>query len=355
MAKEPQTRRANIEDVASLAGVSRAAVSKVLRNAYGVSPQMKAKVLAAIEELDYRPLVAARAMSGASYTIGIEIPDFRNQFFTRVLTGARDELKGSGYQLIIAPADEGPKEGRRALEALLDRQVDGVIAVSPLVGQNWLEKVAGQTPLVMFARHDHSPRYDTVAGDDVAGADAVMQHLYGLGHRRIAHLTLDEMVTEPGTPHGTRLGAYLRFMVEAGLAEHIRIERCREGQDLAYAAAKVLLKDEDQPTAIFAGHDELALGALRAVTESGSDVSVAGYDDVPLASHPLLSLTTIDQPGAAMGARAVRMLLERLAGRTEALHETFTPALRIRNSTRPPGQPAQKPEHLGQQLTGMAG
>jgi LacI family transcriptional regulator len=207
----------------------------------------------------------------------------------------------------------------------------------------------------MFARHDHSPRYDTVAGDDVAGAGAVMEHLYGLGHRRIAHLTLDEMVTEPGTPHGTRLGTYLRFMVEAGLAEHIRIERCREGQDLAYAAAKVLLKDEDRPTAIFAGHDELALGVLRAVTESGSDVSVVGYDDVPLASHPLLSLTTIDQPGAAMGARAVRMLLERLAGRTEALHETFTPVLRIRNSTRPPGQPAQKPEHLGQQLTDMAG
>jgi LacI family transcriptional regulator len=336
MTKDPKSRRATIEDVAAAAGVSRAAVSKVMRNAYGVSPGMKAKVLAAIEELNYRPLVAARAMSGASYTIGIEIPDFRNQFFTKVLAGAKEALQGTGYQLIIAPADEGPKEGHRALEALLDRQVDGVIAVSPLVGQGWLERAAGQTPMVMFARHDRSLYYDTVAGDDVAGAEAVMQHLVGLGHRNIVHLTRDEMVTEPGTPHGQRLGAYLKFMVEAGLADNIRIERCNEGQDLAYAAARPILAGPEVPTAIFAGHDELALGVLRAVVESGLDVSVAGYDDVPLASHPMISLTSVDQPGAAMGARAVRMLLERLAGRTDALHETFVPILRPRGSTRPP-------------------
>ncbi|MCP1415563.1 LacI family DNA-binding transcriptional regulator [Paenarthrobacter sp. A20] len=345
MAKESKARRATIEDVAEAAGVSRAAVSKVLRNAYGVSPKMKAKVLATIEQLDYRPLVAARAMSGASYTVGIEIPDFRNQFFTKVLSGAKDALKGTGYQLIIAPADEGPKEGHRALEALLDRQVDGVIAVSPLVGQSWLERAAERTPMVMFARHDRSLHYDTVAGDDVAGADAVMQHLLELGHQRIAHLTRDEMVTEPGTPHGLRLGAYLKVMVEAGLADSISVTRCGEGQDLAYAATQSMLAAPEPPTAIFAGHDELALGALRAVVESGLDISVAGYDDVPLASHPLISLTSVDQPGAAMGARAVRMLLERLAGRTDAFHETFVPMLRTRKSTRPPANEALGNEH----------
>lgn len=335
MAKEILPRRATIEDVASLAGVSRAAVSKVLRNAYGVSPRMKAKVLSAMEELDYRPLVAARAMSGASYTVGIEIPDFRNPFFGEVLSGAKEALKGTGYQLIVAPADESPKEGHRAIEALLDRQVDGLIAVSPLIGQDWLDHAAGLTPLVIFARHDHSLRYDTVVGDDVAGSNAVMEHLYGLGHRRIAHLTRDERVTEPQTPHGIRLGAYLHFMVEAGLAEQVRIERCGEGQGLAYAATQALLADQNPPTAIFASHDELALGALRAVTDSGLDVSIAGYDDVPLAAHPVISLTSVDQPGAAMGARAVAMLLERLAGRTEAWHETFVPVLRNRSSTRP--------------------
>jgi LacI family transcriptional regulator len=88
-------------------------------------------------------------------------------------------------------------------------------------------------------------------------------------------------------------------------------------------------------TALFAAHDELALGALRALAEAGSSMSVVGYDDVPIAEHPGIGLTTVHQPGVAMGARAVELLLERLGGRTEAVHEVFIPDLRVRTTTRP--------------------
>lgn len=338
MTQPTATRNATIQDVARVAGVSRAAVSKVIRDAYGVSPAMRERVAAAIEELDYRPRTAARAMRGRTYTIGIELSDFGNQFFTRVLEGASEALAGSSYQLVIAPAEPGPRAGTRAIDALLDRQVDGIIAITPLVNQDAIEKIARSTPIVMFGRHDASPSYDTIAGADADGAAAVMAHLIGLGHRRIAHLSRDELATdlESGTPHGLRLQAYIDAMNEAGLADQIRVKRTSEGEHAAYVAAQSLLASAEPPTAIFAAHDALALGALRAVMEAGLDVSVAGYDDVAIASHPGISLTTASQPGEEMGARAVTMLLERLAGRDEPAHEIFEPVLQVRSSTRAP-------------------
>ena len=138
MATLPGDRAATIEDVARVAGVSRAAVSKVLRNAYGVSPAMRERVGAAIEELEYRPRVAARAMRGRSYTLGIEIPDFRNPFFAEIIQGSTAALAGTDYQLIIAPAEEGNRVGYRAIESLVDQQVDGVVGIAPLVTREWL-------------------------------------------------------------------------------------------------------------------------------------------------------------------------------------------------------------------------
>jgi LacI family transcriptional regulator len=328
-------RPATIEDVARAAGVSRAAVSKVLRNAYGVSDAMRERVTAAMTELQYRPRIAARAMRGRTFTIGIEIPDFGNQFFTRMLNGAMRALAGTPYQVVIAPAEAGSREGLRAIEALVDRQVDGVIAVSPRVDQTALERIAASTPVVMFGRYDTSADYDTVAGDDVAGTAAAMAHLFGLGHTRIAHLTLPESDADDASPHGVRLREYRAAMEAAGHAEHELVLRSDEGQDAAYETVLAALRSGSEMTAVFAGHDELAIGALRAVAETGSDLSIVGYDDVPIAAHPALGLTTVHQPGDEMGARAVELLLERVAGRTEPVHEMFAPDLRVRTSTRP--------------------
>lgn len=334
------SRAATIEDVARVAGVSRAAVSKVIRNAYGVSPAMRARVNAAIETLDYRPSVAARAMRGVSFTLGIELPSIGNPFFSKIIAGATAALQHTQYQLIIAPADgvDG-EEGVRALGALADRQVDGIVAISPLVAPEWLERLAARVPVVMLGRHDKPLSYDTVTGDDVEGTRLVMEHLFQLGHQRIVHLTRSEDVTRPGSgnPHAVRLEQYVALMHDAGFGAYTRVARTGLTEESARLEALALL-DHEVPTAIFAGNDELALGALRAIDEFGlttADVSVVGYDDVDIAGHPAVSLTSINQSGEAMGAQAIRLLLERIGGRTEPANFMVDPVLKIRRSSRP--------------------
>jgi LacI family transcriptional regulator, galactose operon repressor len=329
-------KRPSISDVALEAGVSRAAVSKVIRNAYGVSPAMRKRVETAIDKLDYRPRVAARAMRGASFTIGFEIPHTGNDFFTQVMEGATKGLAASRYQLIVAPG-LGYLSGTSVLDALVDRQVDGIIAVSSEVTVDWLEQLAKQVPVpvVVLGRHDRSGEYDSVTDDDVAGVDLVMDHLFGLGHQRIAHLTI-RPPTDLG-PHAVRLKAYRSRMKQAGRKPQVVYSRSSEQE--AYEAARTLLEGSSRPTAIFAGHDQLAIGVLRAIAELGldaEDVSVVGYDNISLAGHPLISLTTVDQFGVEMGAASIELLMERIRdGRRTPRHHQLDPQLRIRNSSRP--------------------
>jgi LacI family transcriptional regulator len=327
-------KRPSISDVALKAGVSRAAVSKVIRNAYGVSPAMRKRVETAIDTMGYRPRVAARAMRGASFTIGFEIPHTGNDFFTQVMAGATTGLAASRYQLIVAPG-LGYLSGTSVLDALVDRQVDGIIAVSSKVTADWLEQLAKHVPVMALGRHDRSEEYDSVTNDDFAGVDLVMDHLLGLGHQRIAHLTI-----RPPTdlaPHAIRLTAYRSRMEQAGLQPQVVYSQASE-QD-AHQAARTLLEGSNPPTAIFAGHDTLAIGVLRAIAELGldaEDVSVVGYDNISLAGHPLISLTTVDQFGVEMGAAAIQLLMERIRdGRSSPRHHQLDPQLRIRNSSRP--------------------
>src|SRR5699024_8540262 len=219
---------ATIADVAAEARVSRAAVSKVIRDAYGVSPQMRSRVEAAIAQLGYRPRVAARSMRGSSYTFGLEIPQITNEFLSLVTLGAAERLLGTAYQLVVAPAVVAA-ESAHALESLVDRQVDGLVTISRKASRDWAERLALRTPVVMIGRHDVSEHFDTVASDDARGAHLVMDHLFQLGHRRIAHLTLEEVRPESARdpkadwqttgrePHDIRQEVYLQRMKERGL------------------------------------------------------------------------------------------------------------------------------------------
>lgn len=330
-----------IEDVARVAGVSRAAVSKVIRDAYGVSAEMHAKVQAVIDELGYRPRSSARAMRGSSFTLGIEIPNVNNHFFTKVINGATAALVDTRYQLIIAPAAPDHDLGPQATQVLADRQVDGLVAISPRVQPEWLERLATQIPLVMLGRHDESVGYDTVVNDDALGARLAVEHLYGLGHRAIAHLTLDDAdeLNLSGAPHVIRRTAYLEVMAELGLADQARVIEVESNEASARERALELLARPDRPTAVFAGHDELALGVQQAVAELGlapGEVSVVGYDDTDIAAHPLVSLTSINQSGTRMGELVVRLLLERINGRADAVHEVLTPRVMARASSARP-------------------
>jgi LacI family transcriptional regulator len=332
-------RRVTIADVASRAQVSTTAVSKVLRNAYGVSAAMRERVRAAIDELGYRPRNAARAMRGRTFTIGVLLPHINNPFFAEILDGLMAQLGGTDYQAILVQGGRDPQGESRAIDALVDRQVDGILMVVPLSSKSGLEEVAAGTPTVVLGPHERSAFYDCVNNDDEAGAELAVEHLIGLGHRRIAHIAQkDRNQGRLATLlHTVREQTYRRVMAEHGLAGEISVATTSYTEAGGYTGARELLARVPRPTAIFAGADLAAFGALAALHEAGlavpADISLAGYDNTRAAGLAHISLTSVDQDGAIMGRTAGRLLLERIEGRTTAVQFCVTPALVPRRST----------------------
>ncbi|HEX4811481.1 MAG TPA: LacI family DNA-binding transcriptional regulator [Nonomuraea sp.] len=341
MGSAGRTRRVTIADVASHAQVSTTAVSKVLRNAYGVSTAMRDRVQAAIDELGYRPHNAARAMRGRTFTIGVLLPHIRNPFFAEILEGVMGQLGGTGYQAILVQGGRDADTERRAIDALVDRQVDGILLIAPLSSKPRLEEVAAGTPTVVLGPHERSAAYDSVHGDDEAGAELVVEHLIALGHRRIAHIAQkDEGRGRPAAQlHTIRERTYRRVMTEHGLAAEIAVAVTSYTEEGGHLGAHELLARVPRPSAIFAGADMAASGALAAAYEAGlsvpGDLSLAGYDNTRAAALAHISLTSVDQDGAMMGRTAGRLLVERMAGRTTAVRFAVTPTLVTRRSTAP--------------------
>jgi LacI family transcriptional regulator len=329
-------RRASIADVAAAAGVSNSAVSKVLRNAYGVSPMMRARVEEAIKKLDYRPLTSARAMRGQSHVVGIEIPQLGNEFFTMVIEGVQQRLQETGYTVMIAPPVDGA-HCRTALNALVDHQVDGIIAIAPDIAPDELNQIARNTPLVMIGRHDISHQYDSVVGDDENGGTQIMDYLFESGHTKIALLTVKPDLDQEDArqPHTLRRWSYENAMLKAGLEP--QVVYAGQGSADVYEKAREILAAADRPTALIAGHDAMAIDALRALHDLGlsrKDVAIIGYDDIDIASHPMISLTSVRQFGDQMGKKAVEMLIERIQGEREAANQlSITPKLVVRQSS----------------------
>jgi LacI family transcriptional regulator len=336
-------RRVTIVDVARHAGVSTTAVSKVLRNAYGASPQMQQRVRAAIHELGYRPSAAARGLRGQTYTIGVMLPDIRNPFFADILDGVTEQLAGTDYQVLMAPCCNNETGEARVTDALIDRSMDGVILIAPVSSRKHLQAVARTVPTVVVGRHGHSPDYDTVTDDDFTGAGLVVAHLAALGHRRIAHI--EHLETDPirlrEMPNAVRADGYRHAMHAHGLGDEIDVASTTYTQQGGYEGANQLLARRHRPTAIFAGADIVAMGVLDALTEAGlstpGDIAVAGYDNTTFAAFGPISLTTVDQAGNQMGANAARLLTDRIADRTRATTQVkLSPTLITRRTTAAP-------------------
>ena len=335
-------RRATIVDVAAHAQVSTTAVSKVMRNAYGVSPSMRAKVTAAIAELGYRPRAAARGMRGQTYTIGLMLPDIRTPFFPEIIDGFADRLAGTGYELLLGTSFCGQDAEARVTEAMIDRGMDGVVLIAPTAAQADLDRTAALVPIVVIGRHARSTAHDTVVDDDTLGAALVVNHLADLGHRRIAHIAHLEKdaVRSAGMPNTVRAQGYEQAMRGRGLAAEIDVVSTSYTEEGGYLGAQQLLDRAERPTAIFAGADIAAMGVLQAVADAGlsvpGDISVAGYDNTSYAALRPISLTSVDQGGRQIGAEAARVLLQRIADRdTASVFISTSPTLVARRTTGP--------------------
>ncbi|MBO0982630.1 LacI family DNA-binding transcriptional regulator [Rathayibacter sp. SD072] len=334
-------KRVTIRDVAAHAGVSVPAVSKVIRGANGVSSSMRSRVEAAISALDYRPHASARGMRGKTFTIGVMLSDLANPFFAVLVENMTRVLKTAGYELMIAPAGDSSETQAHSIEALIDRQMDGLILVSPLGAEEYLSSVGSRVPAVVVGRHGPAKHYDTASGDDVSGAGLVVEHFLALGHRSIAFLAHpEEDASDPRLPQNARLEGYRRAMEAAGLGDEIDIVATGWSQEGGRAAAMELIERRVLPTAFFAGPDVSAFAALdefwAADLAVPSDISVCGYDDTDLSRFAAVGLTTVDQRGADMGAHSAALLLERMNGRMESRHVLTRPVLVPRRTTAAP-------------------
>lgn len=334
-------KRATIKDVAEAAGVSRAAVSKVLRNAYGLSDEMRARVEAAMAALNYRPQTAARGLRGRTYTLGVVLPDMRNPFFPDIIDGVISALRSTSYEPLIGFRPSADATEQHAIDTLLDHKIDGFLMIAPRLEEDYLHSVATSVPTVMIGRHDRNCGYDTVNNDDRSGARLAVEHLVASGHRDIAYFGLDAVSVGITNSTSFRLEGYRETMTAHGLADRMQIYEGTHfrGERYDEDVARRILQSERRPTAIFCWTDSVAITVLAEAAKLGirvpEDLSVIGYDNTRLAALPQLSLTSVDQSGHLMGSEAMKLLIERIEGRETDRHIVLPPRLDVKGSTGP--------------------
>jgi DNA-binding LacI/PurR family transcriptional regulator len=301
------TRRPTIYDVAQAAGVSKSLVSLVLNGSDKVSQASAQAVRRAIVDLDYHPRRAAADLAASrSHVIGVLIDEFSNPWFVDVLAGLAHQMAPHGYRFSVV--DNVAAGAAEPLATLRSLGADGLV-VARDVPAGALDAIADPTVAVGTRLHiPHS--VPLVANDDAEGAVLAVEHLRGLGHRRLAHLSVTG-----GAGHARAES----FAAQAPEAVVVEIGEGTGTEAGGYSAALQLLRDHPEVTGIFAANDVVAIGALGAARELGlrvpSDLSVVGYDDTDLARTRLVDLTTVDDRSRDVGVEAGRVLLDRLDAR----------------------------------------
>jgi len=336
-AERDASGRITIRTVAADAGVSVSAVSKVLRNAYGVSDVLRAKVNASIEKLGYRPNASARGMRGRSYTLGVLLSDIRNPFFSEIMAGINEALASTPYQPLLGVSNSAVGVERSLIDAMIDRQMDGLIFVAPRMLDEEIDEAARRIPTVVIGHHrPQAMHFDTVNGDDETGAEHAIDHLVAAGLEKITHISLDISASEDNSVTAHRELGYRRAMERHGLSRHTDVHYA-EHSPLARNLARNLLKRSDRPEALFCWTDSCAFEAISAAMELGISVpqglSVIGYDNSPPCDLAQNNLTSIDQSGRQLGMESARMLMERIEGRQKPEHLLVETRLIVRGST----------------------
>jgi DNA-binding LacI/PurR family transcriptional regulator len=305
----------SLKDVADAAGVSLTTASRAINNAYGVSAATRSKVLETAKRLDFvASPEAERLARGTMNRVALVVPHIERWFFGEIVAGIERELSEAGVDILLYHVD-GPEDRRDFFERLpARRKVDAVIAIAFPVDEGERQRLE-LMGVGVTAAGGQMADYPYVCIDDYLAGRQAMDHLLGLGHRRVAMIAS----TEPNIPNWPANPGRARAYVEA-LAEHgvpFDADLVREvdwGARNAADAMRDILAGDEPPTAVYAHSDELALGAIHEVRRHGlrvpEDVSVVGIDDHPLAE--LFDLTTVQQPVREQGTIAARLVLESL-------------------------------------------
>ena len=331
-----------LKDIAKDLGVSLVTVSKVLRNHPDISEGTRERVLRRVEERNYRPNLAARALvTGKTHLMGLVVPDLVHSFFSQIANAISKVLREHRYSLVIASSQEDPELEAEEIDQLLARSVDCLfIATTQLTLRSFRRIEEHETPYILMDRKLPKLAANFVGVDDVQVGYLATKHLVEIGCRRIAHI---------GTPYLSpalgRLEGYRRALRDYGIHVPARYVLARPhgddaGDTTGYEVMKRLLNLRPLPDAVFCHNDPTALGAMKAILDAGlripEDISIIGCGNVMYSDCLRVPLTTIDQDCKAIGESAARLALNLLKSKTTPQPETIViePKLVVRDSTR---------------------
>jgi DNA-binding LacI/PurR family transcriptional regulator len=325
-------------DVARLAGVSQSAVSRVFTPGASASKATAAKVRAAAEQLGYRPNPLARAMiTGRTRIIGLVVAYLDNQFYPMAVERLSHALQDRGYHILVFMAGNATDKVPAVVQDLIDYRVDGIITASVAMSNDLTARlVALGIPVVNFNRGQDDARLTDITSDNVGGARQATEFLIAGGHTRIAHI----MGWQGASTGRDRAEGFRQAMAAAGL-DPVAMVDGMYNRDTAAVLARALCSGPDRPDAIFVGNDHMAFAVMDALRSDlglrvPEDVSVVGYDDVPMAAWPAYALTTIRQPVNRMVAATVDALLGQIEGDATPQKLRIDGPLMVRRSARIP-------------------
>jgi LacI family transcriptional regulator len=336
-----RTGRLTIRQVADLAGVSTATVSRVINGRAEVSEQSRDAVMRVVREYGYSTNRTARALSaGRTGLIGVTLPMLHHSYFSIILAGAAEALYEHDMRMVLCPTQHEHEREVTLLERLMQGTTDGAMLILPEESGEELRGLHdhGYPFVIVDPRHPRNEEVPTVSAAHSSGAGEAVDHLLELGHRRIAAITGPRgwIATED------RLRGYHGALAAAGIMPDPELEVASNFETSGGArAAQALLELDRPPTAIFAFNDMMAIGAMQAVRARGlqvpDDISVIGFDDTFEAEIVVPALTTVRQPLAEMGRMGVSQLVRILHNqRIDALHVEVETKLVVRDSTAAP-------------------
>ena len=338
----PKRELPTIYDVARLAGVSTSTVSRMLNGKGQFAPATRAAVDEAVRQLRYRPNTIARSLrTKSTQTIAFLLPDIPDPFFVSLISGIQQHVVKRDYAILLCVTEGDPELEERYLSLLHAKQVDGALVDGLVLPQARIARfLEDGFPIVCLDRDVDSPSVPVVQVDNRLGARQATEHLLSLGHRRIAHVSgadLDRLRHSQ-----ERLAGYREALAGAGIQVDPRLiaagDYMEEG---GYEATRALLGAGVKFSAVFAANDLSAIGAIRAIIESGrsvpEDMSVVGFDNIHISAFVRPPLTTIHQPAVEIAQRATEILIALIQGRrVRDRRHLLEPRLVIRGSTAPP-------------------
>ncbi len=336
-------KQITMKDVALAAGVSNSTVSRVLNRSKMdlISVKTREKILKVADELGYSFNPMARALKGKqTYLLGLIVREISDPFFTSFISSLSKQAESLGYQIVLAHAHSDTQEAIQISTVLSTRHLDGIFVLGDLHDdETALRRIVQGNRVVVAMCHGPTPEWiPKVNIDNRAGVKLLLDHLYALGHRRLAFLDggwLGDM--------RERLEAFTEYVKSHHIEQFAQIIKA-PNNDIAGGRAAFLevLRLEPRPTAVLAADDVIALGAIKAATDSGvkvpQHISVAGFDDIEYSQYTSPSLTTIRQPIEEMSQRSLSIiisLIEKQNISPEMVSNRVTPELIIRESTGP--------------------